>query len=252
MLCGLLLNCGALSVSDENQLGQEVVAQVNASVSLENNVEVNTYIQNIVDSLEAVSGNAPHEITVRIIREDAFSAFAVPAGNIYITTGTISGAHNVAELASILAHEIAHVSLGHITENYNRYRTSRAVSDFTAITLAIATANPFIAGAGDAVANVGSTGYITAYSRDDEEEADSMAFQTMLEAGYDPRSQLSVFIRLQALSAGRENVPPFLLSHPLPQDRIAQTRNRLDDLSTTRGLIINDGRRLQEIKQLLR
>jgi len=92
----------------------------------------------------------------------------------------------VFKLASILAHEIAHVKASHISTNYRYFQTSNTIAELAGITLAIATGNPFVAGAGDVTANMGSSAFIGAYSRESEREADELAFRIMQNAGYAP------------------------------------------------------------------
>ena len=144
------------------------------------------YIERLINKLLSVSPSTSQGITFRIIESDTFSAFAIPGGNIYLTKGTIMACRNVSELASIIAHEIAHVKAGHISTNYRRFQTSNTIAELAGITLAIATGNPFVAGAGDVTANMGSSAFIGAYSRESEREADELAFRIMQNAGYAP------------------------------------------------------------------
>ncbi|MBL4819618.1 MAG: M48 family metalloprotease [Gammaproteobacteria bacterium] len=248
----LISGCGALSLDEENRLGDEEVIRIASNTSGVTDPEIIAYIDEVVANLLAASPAGAQEITLRIINSEAFNSFAIAGGNIYLTTGTILACRNVSELASILAHEIAHVKQGHITNGYRRYQASRKTAQLAGITLAIATGNPFIAGAGDVAANMGSSIYIGIHSRASETEADELAYHIMQGAGYDPRSQLTLLARLRISTIGQEIPPPFLLTHPLPQERMTETENRLRLFTEKKGFKVNDEGRLEAIQNRLK
>jgi predicted Zn-dependent protease len=253
LVCGILIlpACGTLSIEDERELGKEQVELVAANSNMVTDQSVEQYLEELTTRLLAATEPGPYEIEFRIIDSDAFSAFAVPGGNIYLTKGTIKACRNVSELASILAHEISHVNRGHIRSTYRSFRNSQRAADFAGITLALLTGNPFIAGAGDLAANLGSGVYIGSHSREREREADADAFKIMTAAGFDPRSQLTLLARLQASTIGQETAPQMLMTHPLAEERIAEVRNRLQQQSDLASLEVNDDGRLEEIQTRL-
>ena len=246
-----LIQCGTLSIEDERRLGEQQVEQLDAEVNLLRDSQVTRYIETLGDRLLAASPDPIYSYRFRVVRSDAVNAFAIADGNIYITTGSILASRNIAELASILAHEISHTQAGHIREHYYRFRYSRTTAELTAITLALATGNPFLAGAGDLAANLGTSAYIASHSREAERQADSKAFSIMLAAGFDPRSQLTLLARLYAASIGQQRTMPFLLSHPLPADRVEEARQRLSGLASVNALQVNDEGGLEQVQQLL-
>ena len=243
--------CSTLSMEDEFQIGEEQVREIASSTSLVTDETVIAYIDDLTGRLLAATTPNSYEIKFRIIASDAFSAFAIPGGNIYLTKGTIKASRNVSELASILAHEISHVKRGHIRDTYRRFQTSKRGADFAGIALAILTGNPFIAGAGDLAANLGSGVYIGTHSRDREREADADAFRIMSDAGFDPRSQLTLLARLSIFMIDQETPPPMLMTHPLPDERVEEVRNRLQQPLDKQIVIINDKGRLEAIQARL-
>ena len=243
--------CGALSLEQESRLGEEGIASIASTTTLVSDAEVVTYIDQLTAILLSASPPTSQVITLRIINSEVFSAFSIAGGNIYLTTGTILACRNVSELASILAHEIAHVNQGHISKAYRRNQASRTIAELAGITLALATGNPFVAGVGDLTANLGSSAYIGIHSRASEREADELAFHIMQGAGYDPRSQLTLLVRLRALTLGLETPPPFLLTHPLPEERIAETESRLQGITEYQGYTVNDKGKLEAIQRRL-
>lgn len=246
-----LSGCTPLSLQEQNELGDQVSEEIEKTSNLLSDQELNQYINAIAEQFISQPPETGHDFTIHIVASKAFNAFAVAGGNIYITTGLIKGCRNVSELASIIAHEVAHIKLGHIEESYRANKVSKTIADFTGITLAIATANPFLIGAGDLFANVGSKAYVTTHSRNSEREADELAFQMMLSTGYDVRSQLTIFSRLEIASSTRKSQLPFLTTHPLPSDRVEDVKLRISLLKGYRPDIISDAGLLESIQTTL-
>ena len=247
-----IAGCGSLTLEEESRLGDVQVIEIEQNVQIVDHPEVVAYIHDLAAELLNMAPGADLPYQFRIIKENGFNAFAVAGGNIYVTTGTIMASRNVAELVSVLAHEIAHVQQGHISRYYRRYRNSNATAELAGIALAIATGNPLLAGIGDAAANLGSAAFIGAHSREAESEADAMGFQIMTQAGYDPRSQVTLLSRIRAAMIVESDAPPaFLLTHPLPEDRILEATSRLQSLELNPALRVNDASRLETVKQVI-
>jgi len=243
--------CGSLSIEDEQLLGEQQVAQLEAEVAVVANQDVTHYIEQLGSRLLAATPDRNYQYRFRVVRSDALNAFAIAGGNIYVTTGAVLASRNVAELASILAHEIGHIQAGHIREHYYRFRNSRTTAELTGITLALITGNPFLAGAGDLAVNLGTSAYIASHTREAEGEADAQAFTTMRAAGFDPRSQLTLLSRLHAASINQQRALPFLLSHPLPVERVEEARTRLSSLGEEERLQVNDAGSLERVQEIL-
>ena len=252
LILGIALSqCGSLSREDEQRLAEQQVAQLESEVTVVGNRDVAQYIDQLGTRLLAVIPDQSYQYRFRVVRSDVLNAFALAGGNIYLTTGAILASRNIAELASILAHEIAHSQAGHIREHFYRFRNSRTTAELTGITLALITGNPFLAGAGDVAANLGTSAYIASHTRDAEREADARAFAMMRAAGFDPRSQLTLLARLHVASINQQVPMPFLLSHPLPAERVEEARARLTGLAEEQQLQVNDAGSLEEIQQIL-
>lgn len=246
----LLGACASLPPEEEMAMAEEQVQEVNAALQLIDDPAVLAYLETLTAELLAGVASPP-AITVRIIDSDGFNAFAISGGNIYLTAGTIKASYNVAELASILAHELAHVVHGDHRRFYRSFRTTRALANITGVVLAVATGNPFIAGAGDFMSDLGATTYISTHTRTQERAADELAFNLMVEAGYDPRSQMTLFTRLDIHVGDRSDTPAFLQTHPLPRERIQDTQARLASLPAELRLRVHDDGALEQIKRRL-
>lgn len=161
------------------------------------------------------------EIRVNVFENLAVNGLAAPDGQIYLTRGFLArkarGEVNAAELASVIAHELGHVALGH---------TRRRMIDFTGqnavFVMLSALLNRFLPVIGIWIANLISTALMARLSRRDEFEADAYAAALLVKAGIGTAPQVSLFRKLTALtgSAGA-GTPAWLLSHPRTDDRIA-------------------------------
>ena len=245
----MLSACASLTPEEDMAMGAKQAEEINASLQLIDDPAVLAYIDTLVAQL--LSGaSASDGIKVRIIDSDGFNAFAIGGGNIYLTTGTIKGSYNVAELTSILAHELAHVIQGDHREFYRSFSTTKTLANIAGVALAVATGNPFLVGAGGIASDIGASTYINTHTRTQERAADELAFNLMVDAGYDPRSQLTLFSRLE-IYRDRPDVPAFLQTHPLPRERIQNTQARLALLPAGLRLRVHDDGALENIKSRL-
>ncbi|HSP76920.1 MAG TPA: M48 family metalloprotease, partial [Myxococcaceae bacterium] len=155
---------------------------------------------------------------------DNVNAFALPGGHIFIYSGLIRAADSEAELASVLAHEVAHVTAGHPSD-----LLAAQVGLGTLQQLALGRNPGMLAQLGSAIA---SQGYLSAYTRDQEQEADKRGLQFLSQAGYEPSAMARFFQEL----ANMRNTQPGLVSaffstHPAP----GQRAERVASLIQSRG-----------------
>ena len=158
LLCIFMCSaCTSLTPEEEMAIGDAQVQEINASMKLIDDPVVVNYVDALVKQLLAVT-TAPPDIEIRIIATDGFNAFAISGNNVYLTAGTIKASANVAELASIIAHELAHVIEGHQRRFYRSFKATRAVANVAGVALALATGNPFLIGAGGVASDIGDHG----------------------------------------------------------------------------------------------
>ncbi|MDB5658279.1 MAG: peptidase [Cypionkella sp.] len=161
------------------------------------------------------------QIKVNVYQIAAVNGLAAPDGQIYLTQGFLdrkaAGSVSDAELASVIAHELGHVALGH---------TRRRMIDFTGqnavVVMLSAVLSRFLPGIGVLIANMISGVLMAHLSRRDEFEADAYAAALLVKAGIGTGPQVSLFRKLSALTgAAGAGAPAWLLSHPKTDDRIA-------------------------------
>jgi len=237
------LGCGTVTVYEEQQLGDEFAQQVRGELLFIRDAVVLDYIRSIGAEIVAAAGPQPFEYHFEVVEDDEINAFAAPAGYVYIHTGTILQARNVSEVASVLAHEIGHVALRHIAENYDRQRNIG-----TAAQAGVLAASVFGFGG---LANLGSglaqMAVLNSFSRGDELEADAFAIEVMPTAGYDPHGMLT-FLQVVRQEAGSTGLA-FLSSHPATDDRIEETREVLARMPDRSDLEVGDRGRLEIIQR---
>ena len=170
-----------------------------------------------------------------VIDSPAINAFATSGGYIGINSGLIAMTDNEDQLAGVIAHEIGHVSQSHIARsiaNAEKYTWMQAVGMLAGIAAAAASDSP----QGAQAAIIGSQAYVREkqleYSRAHEQQADDAAIRILHKAGYD-ETQMAVFF--EKLMAHGSQPPEFLLTHPLPQNRIDRQLAKAEKNKSTRN-----------------
>lgn len=160
-------------------------------------------------------------IKVRLYEIDPVNGLAAPDGRIFITRGFYNryrqGHVTAQEMASVIAHELGHVALGHTRKRLIDFSGQNAVRTALALVL-----SRFLPGVGVLIANGLATILAARLSRDDEFEADAYATALLIKSGIGPAPQISLFQKLDALTKGGTGVmPAWFLSHPKSDQRIA-------------------------------
>ncbi len=212
----------------EQALAKQMMTRIRLSGMLYPDPIVTNYTSNLGNSLVRASTHNKQPFYFFTLADHRINAFAGPAGHIGINAGLILACESESELASVLAHEVAHVTQGHLTQSISRaegVNLGHAATILASIALGIV--NPAL-GAG--ALNVGMAGTAQAmlnFSRSHEFEADQIGIQTLYNAGYNPNSMVDFFQRLQKEERYYDRPPELLLSHPYTEERIAQSKNRL-------------------------
>lgn len=219
-----------LSKHQAHLLGEAYIRQARGAMKFVNDPILEEYINTLGNKLKQYSDasfNTPDKFNFYFIENPAINAFAVPGGHIAINTGLINSTDTEAELASVLTHEIAHVTQNHSARGMEGSRYDSLISIAT-ILVAAASGSADAAQAG-IIAGQGSIRQKQlAYSRRFEREADATGIRTLYKAGYPPAAT-STFLQ-KLLSANQFNgaaVPEFLLSHPVTVSRISEAEQRI-------------------------
>ncbi len=155
---------------------------------------------------------------IQVLDNPYSNAFAFANGAIYVHTGILARMDNEAQLASLLAHEMAHASHRHQLREFRGVRNKSAVFASMRATLG---GLPAIGGLATALGELGTVAAVTGYSRDLEREADQVGIEWMVAAGYDPKEAPKLFLHLKAEAEEEEIKEPFFFgSHPKLKERI--------------------------------
>ena len=216
-----------ISVNDEIALGRQAQQEVRRQVPELRDGVVNNYIENLGRRLAARADGPRYPYSFDVANQREVNAFALPGGPIWINRGAIDVAQNEAQLAGVLAHEIAHIANRHPADQITKGTFANAGLGLLGALLGGGTGSKIAQlGAGVAAQSV-----MMKFSRDAEREADMKALQYMKRAGYDPRGMVE-FLQVLRARQGRDpgSVQTFFASHPAPGERVTrlqQEANRL-------------------------
>ncbi len=217
-----------ISPYQERQLGEQSMFEIRADNSYLNDAEINDYLNRIGYRLAANSNDPSLGFEFFAIDDNAINAFSLPGGFIGVNTGLILITQSESELASVMAHEISHATQHHIIRMIAGQKIDTLAS-MAAVAVAIlaARSNPDASQAAMIGAQAGSIQRQLNFTRSNEQEADRIGFATLQKAGFDVHAMPAFFERLQKATHLTEgSVPPYLRTHPLTTERIADMENR--------------------------
>jgi predicted Zn-dependent protease len=211
---------GKASMSRENQhaLGLEVAAQVYEQMPVLPDSSAETqYIRQLGQKLVAtIPPQYSWPFEFHVVAQKEINAFALPGGPMFINLGTITAAANEAELAGVMAHEMAHIYMQHSAKRAGKAQTTSVLAGIASIALGAA-AGGIVGQLGQMGIQMGAQGVMLRYSRSDESEADQVGTIILYKAGYNPVAMADFFKTLQA--QGGSSPPQWLSSHPSPGNR---------------------------------
>ena len=204
------------SIEKEVRLGREAAAEVDRQAKFVDDPMITEYVNRVGQNI-VLHSDSKVPFTIKVIDSDEVNAFALPGGFFYVNKGLLLAADNEAELAGVMAHEIAHVAARHAVEN----QTKASLLEYAAIGGSI-----FLGGIPGMIyqntAGIGLLGIFMKFSRSAEEEADKLGVQYMYAAGYDPSAMATMFEKLEAKNKKKPGfIARAFATHPAPPDRRA-------------------------------
>ena len=235
-----------VSESQEIEMGKQSAQQVAQTIGYYNDPAVQQYVSQIGLKMAKASErpNLPWEF--HVVNDAAVNAFALPGGFIFVTRGLMTAINDEAELATVVGHEIGHVTNRHSVQQISKAQVAQLGLGIGSIL------SPDVA----RLAGVASQGLgllFLKYSRDAENEADLAGFRYALNQNYDVREMVNVFKTLdrESQGAGGGRLPEWLATHPNPGARIQNTEQRLDTLhKDLSNAIINREQYLQHVQNM--
>jgi len=225
LICAVCVSCffvvpaiglQLISVSEEIALGKQAQRQVKAQVPELIDSMVASYVQSIGRRLVARAGGVKYPYSFSVANYKEINAFALPGGPVWVHRGAIVAAQNEAQLAGVLAHEIAHIAERHAADQLTKNLVANGLLGLLGAMLG----NDGSARAAQTAAQILAGGYMLKFSRDDEREADRVGARIMRQAGWDAREMVA-FMEILRRQQGRDpgSVTVFLSSHPGPGER---------------------------------
>jgi len=199
----------------ESDMGRRFFLQARSQLPLVEDPVVTDYVRGMANKLVASLGAQQFDYRFYVVKHPALNAFAVPGGYIFMFSGLIARAETDDEIVGVLGHEIAHIHNHHILRQQQQGQVWNVAS---LLGMFLGVVNPVLAAGAVAAAQAAQL----KFSREFEQEADFLGLKISTESGYDPHS-LSAFFK-QLLVEQRLNptgAPPYMLSHPVTEDRIA-------------------------------
>src|SRR5215813_7010024 len=202
------------STEKEVRLGRELAAEVDRQAKFIDDPMITEYVNRVGQNI-VLHSDAKVPFTIKVIDSDEVNAFALPGGFFYVNKGLLLAADNEAELAGVMAHEIAHVAARHAVET----NTKATLLEYLALGGSI-----FLGGWPGVIyqntAGLGLLGAFMKFSRGAEEEADRLGVQYMYAAGYDPTAMATMFEKLEAKNKKKPGtLAKMFMDHPAPADR---------------------------------
>jgi len=203
-----------ISLEKEIALGKQLAAEIERTVNLRNDPVITEYVNRLGQNLVRNS-DAKVPFVIKVIDSEEVNAFALPGGFFYVNSGLILAADEEAELAGVMAHEIAHVAARHGTEQYSKAQL-----------LNLATVPLIFVGGGIGYGLSQAAGFLIPlqflqFSRGAEREADHLGMEYAYKAGYDPAAVIAFFEKLQAQEKRKPGTLSKLFStHPPTTERI--------------------------------
>jgi predicted Zn-dependent protease len=212
-----------VSEAQEIQMGQQASKEVAQSIGLYNDANVQSYVAGLGKRIAAKSErpNLPWEF--HVVDDGSVNAFALPGGFIYVTRGLMTSINDEAELATVVGHEIGHVTNRHSVQQISKAQLAQLGLGIGSIL------SSDIARFGQ-LASAGLSILFLKYSRNAENQADQAGFRYALNQGYDVREMTKVFETLDRIgeASGGGKLPEWLATHPNPGNRIKHIEKMLD------------------------
>jgi beta-barrel assembly-enhancing protease len=254
LICPLLLaertrlrpGFNLFSADQDVEIGRAVSRDAERELKILNNRDVSGYLNALGRRLSSRAPGQRYPYQFKVVDDRTINAFALPGGFLYVNRGIFETADNEAQLAGVMAHEIAHVALRHGTNQMSKAYAAQAPLSI----LGGVVGNGSLAGVLTQIgASFAANSVLLKFSRDAERQADLMGAQILYDSNYDPAAISQFFQKLEASGGSRGS--QFFSSHPNPGNRAAGVEEEIRKLGGRRNFR-NDSVDFQRIKRSLK
>lgn len=233
------------SLEHEIAIGREMAHDVEAQSRVLHDPVIEEYINRVGQNLVRNS-DAKVPFTIKVLDDDEVNAFALPGGFFYVNSGLILAADNEAQLAGVMAHEIAHVAARHATKNQTREEI------FNLVSLPLVFVGGPAGYAAREVLGLAMPLSMLKFSRNAEREADMLGLEYQYAAGYDPEEFVKFFEKLQSGEKKHKNfLAKAFSTHPMTKDRVKRAQKEIAEYLPARGEYIIDTSDFDRVKKRL-
>jgi beta-barrel assembly-enhancing protease len=233
------------SLEGEIRMGKEYAQQIESSVKMIQDPVITEYVNRVGQNLVRNS-DAQVPFTIKVIDSDEVNAMALPGGFFYVNSGLILAADEEAELAGVMAHEIAHVAARHITRQMTRGQYANIA------TIPLIFVGGGIGYAVRSAAGLGLPLTFLSFQRGFEAEADYLGLQYMYKSGYDPQAFVSFFEKLQAKEKRKPGTfAKAFATHPQTPDRIEKSQEEIGKILPARAQYVVSTSEFDDVKARL-
>src|SRR5579885_1916366 len=236
------------SPQQDVQIGRQAAADAERKLRLCNDPKADAYRtelgKKLVAKLPTSGVDYPWEL--HCVNDKAINAVALPGGFVFVNRGAIEAADDEAQLAGVMAHELAHVALRHGTNQATKAEAAQGILGIAGGIFGGSVGGALITQLGSFAAG----GVLLRYSRSAESQADVMGTQVLYDAGYDPRALAQFFEKLEAGSKGK-NPPEFFSDHPSPEHRVERVQEEIEKLGGVAANAKKDSPQFEAIKREL-
>ena len=220
----------AISPQLERRIGEQIVREIRfREPSYIDDPEAEDYLKNLGTRLAQANPAIRGDLEFFVLRDYTVNAFALPGGFVGVHTGLLNTAETESELASVLGHELAHVSQRHIARMLSQQQQMQMpMMVALAAAILLGRSRPDLAAGAAAAAQGAGVQAQLSYSRDFEREADRIGLQTLEDAGFDVRAMAAFFEKMQRSTRVSDDgtLPGYLRTHPITTERIADVQNK--------------------------
>jgi predicted Zn-dependent protease len=233
------------SLEKQIEMGRGYAQQVESTTKLVTDPEITEYVNRIGQNLVRNS-DAQVPFTIKVVDTDDINAFALPGGFFYVDSGLVLAADNEAELAGVMAHEIAHVAACHLARENTRGQLMQLAS------IPLIFVGGGIGYAAQSLASLAIPMGFLKFARSFESEADFLGVEYLYRAGYDPQALTSFFEKIKAMEKHKPGtLAKTFETHPQTPDRIAKTQQEINTLLPPQPMYKLDTSEFQDVKTRL-
>ena len=232
--CAPVAKNTTMSLAQERQASESVVQKLDSKGALIRDRRLQAYLDGVVARVAAQRPRGSVPVRAYIVKDADVNAFTTGGGYLFFNAGMLAAMENEAQLATVAAHEMAHIDRGHIQASRANRQAVGLGAALAAIGAAAAGVDPNLI---EPVVGLGANAFVSNFSRTQETDADNVGIRYLAAAGYNAVEGAKSFEVLRRVHGDRTGAAAFFASHPAPGNRLASLTSQARALGATRGRV---------------